>query len=282
MTEENASRQGWFEGVDPGDTAAGAAAIRSGHSSASDDWPAVAQKAGFADSDAAYYEALHEAAIAAARDGVEEREQADDQQLIHAIRALDDCQRTSNELTERVAEWAGSRDSTADVSIEYIQELASRDPDTPIEERLVSLASRIVALDEETQSLRTLVEQSAQSIAPNLTALAGAELTARLIALAGGLEELAKKPAGTIQVLGAEDALFAHLRGGAPSPKHGVIYTHEYVRGIDPSNRGSAARALAGKLAIAARIDQYRGSYSPELEAELNDRIERIRARDAE
>jgi len=64
-------------------------------------------------------------------------------------------------------------------------------------------------------------------------------------------------------VLGAEDALFAHLRGHAPSPKHGAIYTHDYVRGTHPEQRGSAARALAGKLTIAARIDHYSGTAGP-------------------
>jgi nucleolar protein 56 len=109
--------------------------------------------------------------------------------------------------------------------------------------------------------------------------MAGAVLAARLIALAGGLETLAKKPSGTVQVLGAEDALFAHLAGRAPSPKHGVIYTHEAVRGTRPADRGSAARALAGKLAIAARIDHYAGDLRPSLHEDLRDRMATIRAR---
>jgi nucleolar protein 56 len=80
-------------------------------------------------------------------------------------------------------------------------------------------------------------------------------------------------------VLGAEDALFAHLAGGAPSPKHGVIYTHEAVRGTRRADRGSAARALAGKLSIAARIDHYAGEYRPSVHESLRERIDRIRAR---
>jgi nucleolar protein 56 len=123
------------------------------------------------------------------------------------------------------------------------------------------------------------VETTAPTVAPNLAALAGPVLAARLIALAGGLESLAKKPAGTVQVLGAEDALFAHLRGHAPSPKHGVIYTHEYVNGTRPADRGSAARALAGKLAIAARVDHYSGELKPQLRTDLEDRMATIRAR---
>jgi nucleolar protein 56 len=105
-------------------------------------------------------------------------------------------------------------------------------------------------------------------------------LAARLIGLAGGLESLAKQPSGTVQVLGAEDALFAHLQGGAPSPKHGIIFTHEAVRNTRQADRGSAARALAGKLSIAARVDHYSGDLRPELEAELQERIETIRGRE--
>lgn len=281
MSDDTPGETGWFDGVEPGDVTSGAGAVRTGSSGSVREWPALAIEAGFAAEESEYYDQLHEVTVTAAREAVREREGADDQQLIHSIRTLDDCQRLANELTERVAEWAGSRDPEATVDTEYIERLTARKPADPIDERLVSLASRIVGLQDEVQSIRTLVEQTAESVAPNLTAMAGPELTARLIALAGGLEELAKKPAGTIQVLGAEDALFAHLRGGAPSPKHGVIYTHEYVRGTAPENRGSAARALSGKLAIAARIDHYSGEYRPEIEAELDDRIERIRARDS-
>jgi nucleolar protein 56 len=148
--------------------------------------------------------------------------------------------------------------------------------------RLASLARLVRDLDDEAQALRNHVERTAPEIAPNLAALAGPVLAARLIALAGGLKQLARKPAGTVQVLGAEEALFAHLRGQAPSPKHGVIFTHEAVSGTHPEHRGSAARALAGKLSIAARIDHYSGDRRPELEAELHDRIERIKERDVE
>ena len=266
---------GWFVGLDPQDTEAAAAAIRNGEAVESREWPAAAVEAGFVDSESTYYDRLHEATTTATRQAVSEREQADDKQLIHAIRALDDCRRVENELTERLAEWAGSVDAGD------IEDLAEREPTRPMSAQLHSLAERVVDLREEANSLQAVVESTASSVAPNLSALAGPELAARLIALAGGLDALAKKPAGTVQVLGAEDALFAHLRGGAPSPKHGIIYTHEYVRGTDPDERGSAARALAGKLTIAARVDHYSGDYRPELEAELDDRIERIRARDA-
>jgi len=270
----------WFAGLAPGDVAGAAAAVRDGRADTPRDWPALAVDAGFADSETDYYAALREATLTATREAVTERERADDVQLSHAVRATDDLERTANELAERLAEWAGSQFADAGSGVEYAREVAARDPETPTEDRIVSLATRVVDLADERDRARVYVERRAPEVAPNLTTLAGPVLAARLIALAGGLEPLAKMPSGTVQVLGAEDALFAHLQGRAPSPKHGIIFTHEYVRGTRPADRGSAARAVAGKLAIAARIDHYSGELRPEVERDLDERMETIRARE--
>jgi nucleolar protein 56 len=277
MTEDTDS--GWFDGVDPDDPTEAAQAIRYGSADGSREWPTLAVESGFAESDQDYYDFLHEATMQATEAAVRERELADDQQLIHAVRAMDDCERTANELAERVAEWAGSREDDAGTGIGYARELAEHSPDDASDRRLVALACRVTDLADEADALRTFVEQATPEVSPNLTALAGPVLAARLIALSGGLESLAKQPSSTVQVLGAEDALFAHLQGDAPSPKHGIIYTHEYVRETRPGERGSAARALAGKLTIAARIDHYSGDRKPELDDELDDRLETIRQR---
>lgn len=276
---------GWFEGVDPDDVEAGVTRIREGRADAPADWPRQAVVAGFAADEADYYAKLHDAAVEATREEASERERADDQQIVHAVRAMDDVTAQANELAERVAEWAGSRYPDAGTGVDYARELAAREPDlptderlvSPTDERLVSLARRTADLADEADALRAFIERETPEVAPNLAALAGPVLAARLISLAGGLEPLAKKPAGTVQVLGAEESLFAHLRGHAPSPKHGVIFTHEYVRGTRPEKRGSAARTLAGKLAIAARVDHYSGDRKPALDEELRERIERIR-----
>ena len=236
-------------------------------------------ESGFAVDEDDYYGRLRDATVEATRAAVDERERADDRQLLHAVRAMDDADRVANELAERVSEWAGTLFPNAGTGVEGCRDLAERDPDGPAEERVVSLATRVADLDRESDELEAFIESRAPVAAPNLAALAGPVLAARLISLAGGLETLAKKPSGTLQVLGAEDALFAHLRGHGTSPKHGVIYTHEYVRGTRPEDRGSASRALAGKLTIGARIDHYSGDYRPELEAELDERMRTIRAR---
>ena len=269
----------WFADLDPGDREAAANRIREGTAESAADWPTLAVDTGFAADDEAYYDRLRDATLDAGRAAVSEREGAVDQQLVHAVRAMDDCRRQANELAERVAEWGGSRFEDAGTGVEYARDLAARDPETAGERRVVALARRVVALEAEADALAAFVETATPDVAPNLAALAGPVLAARLLSLAGGLESLAKKPSGTVQVLGAEDALFAHLRGDAPSPKHGIIYTHDAVQGTRPEDRGSAARALAGKLSIAARIDHYSGDVRPDLQADLEERITTIQAR---
>ncbi|MDS0298989.1 NOP58 family protein [Halogeometricum sp. S1BR25-6] len=271
---------GWFEGIDPDDAESANEAVTDGETEEPRNWPAVAVESGYADSEAEYYDRLHEVTLNATRREVRERERADDKQLVHAIRAMDDAERTANELAERLAEWAGTLFEDVDAGIDGAREVADREPTTPLEERVVSFAGRVADLADERDDLRAFIESRAPAVAPNLAEMAGPVLAARLVALAGGLESLAKKPSGTVQVLGAEDALFAHLKGRAPSPKHGVIYVHDYVRGTHPDHRGSAARAFAGKLTIAARIDHYSGELKPEVHEELRERMETIRARE--
>jgi nucleolar protein 56 len=279
--------EGWFAGLDPDDRGGAVERVRSGGTGMPAEWPNLSVSSGFAADADEYYDLLHEATVTATREQVRERERADDQQLKHGIRAMDDTRRTANELAERVAEWAGSREDDAGSGVAYARELAGDasstdgggDADDPASGRLHALAARTAELADEADQLERFVETAAHDVAPNLAAMAGPVLAARLISLAGGLADLAKMPSSTVQVLGAEEALFAHLRGSAPSPKHGVIFTHEYVRGTREAERGSAARALAGKLTIAARVDHYSGERRPELDAELDERIRTIRAR---
>lgn len=271
--------EGWFDGVDPGSLDGARTAIEDGSAEAPRDWPTLAVESGFTADEDDYYDRLHEATITAAREAAREAGRADDQQLTHAVRAVDDADRLANELAERAVEWGESLFDGVPGGLDGARALADRDPATPAAERAVSLAAEATRLADEATALRAHVERTAPAVAPNLAEMAGPVLAARLIALAGGLEPLAKKPSGTVQVLGAEDALFAHLDGRAPSPKHGVIFAHEAVRGTRPEDRGSAARALAGKLAIAARVDHYSGERRPSIHDDLRERLATIRAR---
>ncbi|MEM3737304.1 MAG: C/D box methylation guide ribonucleoprotein complex aNOP56 subunit [Candidatus Bathyarchaeia archaeon] len=121
--------------------------------------------------------------------------------------------------------------------------------------------------------METLMEE----VSPNLKAVTGATLGARLIALAGGLERLSRFPASTVQVLGAEKALFRSLKTGTRPPKHGIIFQHHLIHKAPRWQRGKISRVLAAKAAIAARIDAFTGSYIGEkLKADLEKRISEI------
>ncbi|MEF8848595.1 MAG: C/D box methylation guide ribonucleoprotein complex aNOP56 subunit, partial [Candidatus Thermoplasmatota archaeon] len=101
---------------------------------------------------------------------------------------------------------------------------------------------------------------------------------ARLISLAGSLEKLALMPSSTIQVLGAEKALFRFKKQGGRPPKHGVIFQHPLINKSKKSDRGKIARVLAGKISIAAKGDYFtHRDISSRLEKELNERVEEIR-----
>ncbi len=127
------------------------------------------------------------------------------------------------------------------------------------------------------QSLESYMDSLMEEVAPNMKALVGSLLGARLIALTGGLANLAKMPASTIQVMGAEKALFRSLKTGTRPPKHGIIFQHTLIHEAKRWQRGKIARAIAGKLAIAARIDAYSGKHvGDDLKASLERRIKEI------
>lgn len=96
---------------------------------------------------------------------------------------------------------------------------------------------------------------SLQAIAPNLTILVGELVGARLIAHAGTLINLAKAPASTVQILGAEKALFRALKTKHATPKYGLLFHASLIGQASPKNKGKIARVLAAKCALAIRVD---------------------------
>ena len=122
--------------------------------------------------------------------------------------------------------------------------------------------------------------KSLKQVAPNMAAVVGASLSARLISIAGSLDNLAKMPASTLQVLGAEKALFRSLKTGARPPKHGVIFQHTAIHQSPRWQRGKIARTLAGKLSIAARVDAFHGDFIGEkLRDNVNKKVDEIKER---
>jgi nucleolar protein 56 len=145
------------------------------------------------------------------------------------------------------------------------------------------LSRDVLNLYELRKDMENYVDRTMEEVAPNTRTIAGALLGARLIAIAGSLQNLAMRPASTIQVLGAEKALFRSLKTGARPPKHGLIFQHALLHDAKRWQRGKIARVIAGKLAIAARTDAFGGKYVGNvLKAEVDKRIEEIHAKYAE
>ena len=114
--------------------------------------------------------------------------------------------------------------------------------------QIQDMCKKILELYSVRQSLENYVESVMEEVAPNTKAIGGSLLGARLIAIAGGLMNLAKLPASTMQILGAEKALFRSLKTKARPPKHGIIFQHPLIHDAKRWQRGKIARALAGKL----------------------------------
>lgn len=128
------------------------------------------------------------------------------------------------------------------------------------------------------EKLAVYIDEAMEEVAPNVRELVGPLLGARLIKLAGGLARMAFLPASTIQVLGAEKALIRALRTGGKPPKHGVIFQYPDIFRSPRWQRGKIARALAAKLAIAAKADAFTDNFiAPRLKEELLKRIQEIK-----
>ena len=138
------------------------------------------------------------------------------------------------------------------------------------------LSENVINLVKVRDKMLNYIGDLMNNVAPNLSAIAGPTIGARLIAKSGGLMKLAKLPSSTIQVLGAEKALFRSLKSGSRPPKHGIIFQHDKVHSSPKWQRGKIARSLASKIAIAARIDVFRGSKEIDIEHSLDERYREI------
>ena len=239
---------------------------------------------------------LHAAMLSLARRQMRKAVGPDDH-LHQAVGALDDLQEAENVLLERLREWYGLHfpelAKTVDDRqfIELVATHGNREAmpidakesiggplGGPEKQSVMAMASLVQHIDARRREIETYIERSASARAPNVTALAGPLLAARLIRLAGGVEDLAKAPSSTIQLLGAERALFRHLREHTLPPKHGVLFQHPLVHRAPHWQRGAIARIFAAKIAIAARADAYtRRPIADELSVQLDRAIAKIR-----
>ncbi|ABO35316.1 rRNA biogenesis protein Nop56/Nop58 [Methanococcus maripaludis C5] len=237
-----------------------------------------------------------------------------DKLIVQTVNALDNLDETLNLFSERLREWYSlyfpEMDNIVkkhDIYVGLVSEYGDREEYTRTKlkktmpsnvARTISLAAKdsmgadvsefdldimknlaneIKSMYEYRERLQEYLETSMNEVAPNLTKVAGASLGARLISLAGGIERLLRLPASTIQVIGAEKALFAHLRERALPPKHGVIFQHPLIQGSPWWLHGKIARAISCKISIAIRADAFGNDISDMLIEDMNKKVAEIK-----
>jgi nucleolar protein 56 len=224
--------------------------------------------------------------------------------LVQSIEALDDLDRITNVLSERLKEMYdlnfpeiglkgeklvyfvskhGTRNDFKQCGLDdkNINTIAKSSTGMELPEAFANsikdMASNIAGLYADKDQISKFIETHMESNYSNLSDTAGVHIGARLISIAGGVQKLANMPSSTIQVLGAEKALFKHLRGNATSPKHGVIFQHPLVRDAPWWQRGKIARLLAAKIALAVRVDFFAGDFRKEIAEDLDRKVEELR-----
>lgn len=172
-----------------------------------------------------------------------------DYQVIQQVNALDELQHIANVLSERITSWNT-----------YQTEDMHQQPVT----------DALETIEQNQLQLKKHIEESIEKIAPNIAEIVGPMIAARLLACAGSLRKLAVLPSSSIQLLGAEKALFRFKKEGGKPPKHGVIFQHSFIGKAPYSKRGKHARLLSAKISIAAKADMFTKRFiAPELKAEL-------------
>ena len=212
---------------------------------------------------------------------------SEDKHLIQAINSIDEIDETISKLIERIREWYALYFPEMEVIrnnetyIRLISQNKSKEkimeakpdafPDNSLDldddinpqdlEIMNKYANSIYELQNTRKDIEEYIDSKMESIAPNLKLIVGSSLGAKLISHAGGLKRLATYPSSTVQIMGAEKALFRHLKSGDRPPKYGLIYQHPQVRGAKWWNRGKIARILASKISLAVRRDVFTKTF---------------------
>ena len=233
---------------------------------------------------------------------IKKESSSEDKHLIQAVNSIDEIDESISKLIERIREWYALYFPEMDVIknnetyIKLISENKSKDeivkakpdafPDDIIDldedinpedlEIMNNYAKSIHELQKSRKNIENYIDHKMESIAPNLRLLVGPTLGAKLISHAGGIKRLALYPSSTVQIMGAEKALFRHLKSGDRPPKYGLIYQHPQVRGAKWWNRGKIARMLAGRISLAVRRDVFTKTFDENVFEEFKAQVEKI------
>ena len=267
-----------------------------------DELPAIARQNNMVKDEDSYYELGRQVSTLLTRGAVQDALGGKEARITQTVQLLGELDTSLNGLSSRVREWYGlhypelSRIIREHESyLRFITEIGDRASVTqekldalglqrreaagilkgaegsmgaPLQggdlAEVQRLAQQVLSLYEYRGKLTEYISGLALEAAPNVSALAGPTLAAKLIEKAGGIKRMAMMPSSTLQILGAEKALFRAVKTNAKPPKHGLIFQHPYVNAAPRGLRGLRARHLAAKLSIAARADAFSGNFIAE------------------
>ena len=240
------------------------------------------------------FEKLRNKSIATVRKKLKESI-SDDNLIVQTINAIEDIDKVSNSLVTRLREWYSLYNpefSEVTFNQEKFTELIIiKDKKTLLKEIRISqsmgadlkkkdldaiifFAKQINSLYKSKKDLQKYLESLMKQHCPNLLTITGALLGAKLMSKAGSLKRLVLMPASTIQVLGAEKALFRHMKTGAKPPRHGIIVHHPLISSAKQKEHGKRARTLADKISIAVKVDYFKGDFiGNKLKKEIEDKF---------
>jgi len=218
--------------------------------------------------------------------------------IIQTINTIDEIDKTINALTKRLRDWYSLYNPEASNKIKDHQKFASLVShnsksqllkEFSISEKdsmgadlkqtdvsaMILLASQINSFYGLKENYESYLKDLEKEVCPNLASVVGVNIAAKLIEHTGSLKRLSQLPASTLQILGAEKALFRHLRNKRNlPPKYGLLHEHQLIQKSKKDMHGKVARALADKASIAARVDYFQGKFIGEkLKKELTDKF---------
>lgn len=203
--------------------------------------------------------------------------------IMQAINSIEEINKAINMLSKRLREWYELYNPEFSKSLEshekFVELILEKDKEELLRQinlkkelsmgadlkesdlnAVKNLAAQIRSLFGLKTKQEAYLESMMKSYCPNITAIAGSIIAAKLLEHARSLKKLAEFPSSTVQLLGAEKALFRHMKTGSKCPKYGVIINHPLVSNAG-KDKGKASRALADKLSIAAKVDLFKGEF---------------------
>ncbi|MDE1854751.1 MAG: NOP58 family protein [Candidatus Micrarchaeota archaeon] len=254
--------------------------------------------------------------IGLAKQAVSKAYSTGEHSIAQAINAYNEIEKTRNLLHERVEEWygiyfpeltlgsaekytrfvlsAGSNKKQASEEklreifgegskemLTWIRQSIGAEPEESEFKALSAIANAELELLRTEKEIDAYLKDNVPKLMPNVSYLVDYKLAAELLSKAGSLNKLAVMPSGTLQLLGAEKALFRHLRSGSKPPKYGVLFKLKEVTEADRRSRGRIARLFATKLSIAARADAIsRRFIGKQLRESIDENLKRIREKE--